>query len=138
MFRKVIHSILAGFILVSTTGFTISLHYCHDKIYDLAVFAPAHSCCEAGSTATCHAPGNADTSKHCEDESIVVESTDEYVASSITVDFENTHSIDLLLTAHVIFQVQGADDEVLIEPPWHKEPPPYREVVLSEIQTYLI
>ena len=104
----------------------------------MAVFAPAHSCCEPGSTATCHAPGNADASKHCEDESIVVESTDEYVASSLTVDLENTHSIDLLLTAHVIFQVQGADDEVLIEPPWHKEPPPYREVVLSEIQTYLI
>ena len=49
-----------------------------------------------------------------------------------------TQSIDLLLTTHVIFPVQGAGDEVLMEPPWHKEPPPYRAVVLSEIQTYLI
>jgi len=138
MLRKAIHIVLACFILVSTTGFTISLHYCHDQIYDLAVFAPAHSCCEAGSGATCHAPGNMDTSKHCEDESIVVESTDDYVGSSFTFDLENTHSIDLLLTAHVIFHVQGADDEVLIEPPWHKEPPPFQEVVLSQIQSYLI
>jgi len=138
MFRKVIHIIFACFILVSTTGFTISLHYCHSEIYDLAVFAPAHSCCEAGSGATCHAPGNMDASKHCEDESIVVESTDDYVGSSFAVNLENTHSLDLLLTANVLFHVQGPDNEVLIEPPWHKEPPPYQEVVLSQIQSYLI
>ena len=138
MFRKVLHIVLASFILVSTTGFTISLHYCHNEIYDLAVFAPAHSCCEAGSGATCHAPGDMDTSNHCEDESIVVESTDDYVSSSFAVDLENTHSIDLLLTACVLFHVQGPDNEVLIAPPWHKEPPPNQEVVLSEIQSYLI
>ena len=138
MFRKVLHIVLACFILVSTTGLTISLHYCHDKIYDLSIFAPAHSCCEAGSGAQCHAPGNMDTSKHCEDESIVVESTDDYVGSSFVVNLENTHSIDLLLTASVLFHVQGPDVEVLLEPPWHKEPPPYQEVVLSQIQSYLI
>ena len=138
MFRKVLHIVLACFILVSTTGFTISLHYCHNEIYDLAVFAPAHSCCEAGSGAQCHASGDMDTSNHCEDESIVVESTDDYVGSSFAVNLENTHSIDLLLTANVLFHVQGPDDEVLIEPPWHKEPPPFQEVVLSEIQSYLI
>ncbi|TFH26981.1 MAG: hypothetical protein E4H10_05375 [Bacteroidia bacterium] len=138
MFRKVIHIIIACFILVSTTGFTISLHYCHDKIYDLALFSPAHSCCEAGSKSQCHASGDMDPANHCEDESIVVESTDDYIGSSFTVDLENTLSIDLLLTVHVIFQVQGAEDEILIEPPWHKEPPLYQEVVLSEIQSYLI
>jgi len=79
-----------------------------------------------------------DASKHCEDESIVVESTDDYVGSSFAVNLENTHSLDLLLTANVLFHVQGPDNEVLIEPPWHKEPPPYQEVVLSQIQSYLI
>ena len=138
MFRKVIHIVLACFILVSTTGFTINMHYCHDKIYDLALFSPAHSCCEAGSKAQCHASGDMDPANHCQDESIVVESTDDYIGSTLTVDLENTHSIDLLLTAHVIFQIQGTDDEVLIESPWHKEPPPFQEVVLSEIQSYLI
>jgi hypothetical protein len=138
MFRKVIHIIFACFILVSTTGFTINLHYCHSKIYDLAVFAPAHSCCEAGSEAQCHAPNNIDNANHCEDESIVVESTDDYVGSSFAVSLEDVNSIDLLLNASILFHVQGPDDEVLIEPPWHKEPPPYHEVVLSQIQSYLI
>ena len=138
MIRKVVHIVVACFILVSITGFTINLHYCHKQIYDLAVFAPAHSCCEAGSGAQCHEAGDSDTKNHCEDESIVVESTDDYVGSSFAVSFENTHSIDLLLTASVLFNVQGPDDEILIEPPWHKEPPPYQEVVLSHIQSYLI
>ena len=138
MIRKVIHIVFACFILVSTTGFTINLHYCHEQIYDLAVFSPAHSCCEAGSGATCHSPGNMDTSNHCEDESIVVDSTDDYVGSSLAINLENTHSIDLLLSASVLFHVQGPDAEILIEPPWHKEPPPYQEVVLSHIQSYLI
>jgi hypothetical protein len=138
MFRKVIHIVVACFILVSTTGFTINLHYCHSHIYDLAVFAPAHSCCEAGSGAQCHASGDMDTSNHCEDESIVVESTDDYIGSSFTVSLENDHSIDLLLAASILFNVQGSDDKIVTEAPWHKEPPPYREVVLSQIQSYLI
>jgi hypothetical protein len=79
-----------------------------------------------------------DASKHCEDESIVVDSTDDYVGSSVVVDLENTHSIELLLTACILFHVQGQDTEVLIKPHWHKEPPPFQEVVLSQIQSYLI
>ena len=138
MFKKVIHIIVACFILVSTTGFTISLHYCHNKIYDLALFSPAHSCCETGSQGHCHSTGDLANKNHCKDESIVVESTDDYVGSSYTVSLENTHSIDLFLNALILFDVQGSDDEIVIDPPWHKEPPPYQEVVLSQIQSYLI
>ena len=138
MFKKVIHIIVACFILVSTTGFTINLHYCHDQIYDLALFSPAHSCCETANQGHCHSTGDLANMNHCEDESIVVESTDDYVGSSFTVSLENTHSIDLLLTASILFNVQGSDDEIVTEAPWHKEPPPYQEVVLSQIQSYLI
>lgn len=138
MIRKFIHTVLAFVILVSTTGFTISLHYCHDHIYDLAVFSEAHSCCEPDSKAHCHAPGDMDPVKHCEDESISVEPTDDYIGSSFQIEPVNTHILDLFLTAHVLLQAQGVDHQVLMEPPWHKEPPPCREVVLSQIQTYLI
>jgi len=138
MIKKIIHTVLAAIILVSTTGFTISLHYCHDHIVDLAVFNEAHSCCEAGSKAHCHASGDMDPSKHCKDESIVVESTDDYIGSSFEVEPLKFQSLDLFLTAYLLIQVQGADHQILKEPPWHKEPPPYREVVLSQIQTYLI
>jgi hypothetical protein len=138
MLRKVLHIIISCFILVSTTGFTISLHYCHNQIYDLALFHPAHSCCEAGSQGHCHSTGDMANKNHCEDESIVVESTDDYVGSSFEVSLENTHTIDLLLTASILFNVEQSDNNIVIEAPWHKEPPPYRAVVLSQIQSYLI
>ena len=138
MFKKVIHIIIAGLILVSTTGFTINLHYCHNQLYDLALFSPAHSCCETSSEGQCHAGSTMSKMNHCEDESIVVESTDDYVGSFYTVSFENNNSIDLLLTASILIHIQGAEDGITLKPPWHKEPPPYKEVVLSQIQSYLI
>ncbi len=46
MIRKTLHIIVASFILISTMGITINMHYCHDQLIDLAFNAPAHSCCE--------------------------------------------------------------------------------------------
>lgn len=138
MIKKVTHILVACFILVSTTGFTINLHICHNEIYDLALFAPAHSCCEPGSQSQCHTSGDVTNMNHCKDESIVVESIDDYIGSSFVVNLENNHSIDLLLTALIIYNVEVSDDEIVLETPWHKEPPPYQEVDLSQIQSYLI
>ena len=138
MFKKVVHIIVACFILVSTTGFTINLHYCHNQIYDLALFAPAHSCCETTTQGHCHSTGDIANMNHCEDESIIVESIDDYLGSSYTASLENTHSIDLLLAASILINVEVSDDDIVRKAPWHKEPPPYREVVLSQIQSYLI
>ncbi len=138
LFRKIIHIITACFILVSTTGFTINVHYCHNQIYDLALFSPAHSCCEPGGHAKCHASGDMDSMNHCADESIVLEPGDDYMESSCTVSLENNHSRDLLLTSIILFNAQDSDAAIATEAPWHKEPPPYRAVVLSQIQSYLI
>ena len=138
MYKKVMHIIVACFILISTTGFTINLHYCHNQIYDLALFAPAHSCCETPTQGHCHSTGDMANMNHCEDESIIVESIDDYVGSSYSISLENTHSIDLLLTASILFNVEASDDDIVIKVPWHKESPPYQEVVLSQIQSYLI
>ena len=138
MFKKVIHIIVACFILVSTTGFTINLHYCHNQIYDLALYTPAHSCCETTTQSHCNSTGDMAKMNHCEDESIIMESVDDFVGSSFTVNLENTHSIDLLLAASILFHVELSDADILIPATWHKEPPPYREVVLSQIQSYLI
>ena len=138
MFKKIIHIIVAGFILVSTTGFTLNMHYCHDQLIDLALFSPAQSCCDTANEDPCDTDNSVSKMNHCEDESLVVESTDDYVGSSFTVSLENDNSIDLLLTASILFNVQDADDEIVTEAPWQKEPPPYQEVVLSHIQSYLI
>jgi hypothetical protein len=138
MLRKIAHIIIAALIIVSSTGFTISAHYCHDQLIDLGLFSPAHSCCEKADHRNCNA-GDALTAKsHCKDESIVVESTDVYVDSPVAFNFEKAPLMDLFSNVSILYNVQGSGDHLVIEPPWHKEPPPYREVVLSRIQTYLI
>ena len=138
MLKKISHIIIASLILISTTGFTINMHYCHDQLIDLALFSPAHSCCDAQTEGQCHPNGDISKMNHCKDESIVAESADDFVGSSYTFSFENTSSIDLLLTASILFTIQGSCDGIVTEAPWHKEPPPYQEVVLSHIQAYLI
>jgi len=135
MIRKVLHSVIAVFILVSATGFTVNMHYCHDQLIDMALLAPAHSCCD---TETDGASQAQDSCPGCQDESIVVEPGDEYVVSAITFDFENSFNIDLLLSAAIFNSFQSLDESAKKEVPWYKKPPPYQEVVLSKIQSYLI
>ena len=138
MIKKIIHGIVAALILVSTTGFTINLHYCHDQLIDLALYAPAKSCCDTHKMDPCDVDNTFSKMNHCKDESIVVESNETFVGSSYDFNFDNSYSIDLLLTASLIFNEQGVHDQIVKEPPWHKEPPPYQEVVLSKIQSFLI
>lgn len=138
MIKKIIHSIVAVLILVSTTGFTINLHYCHDQLIDLALYSPAQSCCDTGDGNGCHTGDALSKMNHCEDESIVVESTEKFVGSSYAFSFENSHSIELLIMASIIFNDRGVHGHVITEPPWYQEPPPYQEVVLTQIQSFLI
>ena len=135
MIRKVLHSVIAVFILVSSTGFTINVHYCHDQLIDLALLAPAHSCCDTEKDGANQAQ---DSCPGCQDESVVVEPGDDYVLSAITFDFENTHTTTLFLTSVILNYVQGIDESTKNEVPWYKKPPPYQEVFLSKIQSYLI
>ena len=65
MFRKVLHIITAGLILISITGFTVSMHYCHDQLIDLALFSPAQSCCDTGDEGPCHAEGDITKKTNC-------------------------------------------------------------------------
>ncbi len=137
MIKKIVHIVIANLILVSMVGFTINMHYCHDQLIDLAVFSPAHSCCDTGDEGPGLENGDSNMS-HYVDESLQVGSTDDYVVSSVTFDFENTHNIDLLLTATILNSFQGPDNLVEKEAPWRKKPPPVQEVVLSQIQSFLI
>ena len=138
MFKKILHIVTAFLILISITGFTINMHYCHEQLIDLGVFTPAQSCCDPGDQGPCHEGGDLSKMSHCKDESLQVGSTDDYTAPSYIFNFENDHQIDLFLTAAILFNFQDSDKIITTELPWYKKPPPYQEVVLSEIQSFLI
>jgi len=135
MIRKVLHIVVAVFILISTTGFTLNMHYCHDQLIDLALIAPAHSCCD---TEEEDANQSQDSCSGCQDESILVEPGDDYEVTASTFNFENSHHTNLFLSSVILNYFQGIDESTKKEVPWYKKPPPYQEVVLSQIQSYLI
>jgi hypothetical protein len=138
LLKKSAHSVIAVLILVSSTGFTISVHYCHDQLIDLGLFTPAYSCCEKTGHGSCDAGDALSARSHCRDETIVVESTDDYVDSVPDFNLRNSSVIDLFLTVSILFNVQAPAGKIATVAPWHKEPPPFQAVVLSEIQVYLI
>jgi hypothetical protein len=122
--------------LMTVTGITINLHYCHDHLYDLALFSAAHSCCETGGH--CHLPADGKNMDHCEDASIHVESTGEYLGTFHSVSFEDSHAIDLIWIERIEFGPTGYAEEYTLSTYWYQEPPPPNEVDLTDIQTFLI
>ena len=45
MFRKVTYTILILIVLLTTTGFSVSLHYCCDSLVSMSVNSDATPCC---------------------------------------------------------------------------------------------
>lgn len=134
MIRKVLHIIFAVLILISSTGFTINMHYCHDQLIDMALLAPADSCCD---TEEDGANQSKESCPGCQEESIVVEPGDDYEVPVIAFNFENDHQSSLFLTS-ILLHSFLLDEPLKYEVPWYKKPPPYQEVILSQIQSYLI
>lgn len=135
MIRKTLHIVIASFILISTMGITINMHFCHDQLIDLAFNSPAQNCCDINDEG---ASQSQDSCPGCQDESIVVEPSDDYEVSPIAFNFENSHNIDLFLISAFFNSLQGIDEPSKNEVPLYKKPPPYQKVVLSQIQSYLI
>lgn len=138
MIRKIFHIVTAILILISITGFTVNLHYCHDHLIDLALFAPAEDCCASAEQVACQPVIEISHAGHCLDKSIEVSSTDDYVATSFDFGFGHIPGFDLMLSNNTAYHSQAIDPVYTGPGPWHKEPPPAGEVILSKIQTYLI
>ena len=74
MFKKLINIFITVTILISTTGFTISKHYCSGNLISVSVLSEAQSCCKGGEDC-------------CKNETISVEPINELLFSSFSFDF---------------------------------------------------
>jgi hypothetical protein len=126
-------------ILISTAGMTINLHYCQDGLYDIALSSPAENCCENGAhDHSCHQDSNMDKPIDCEDETVKIESTDDFFVSSYSFDFNNNQIIDLFNNTSLFSENQGTTKITSNKVPNFKIPPVLPEVVLSQVQSFLI
>ncbi len=138
MLRILGHIGLSAMMLLTVSGMTINMHYCQGHLYDLAVNAPAHSCCDAGDLAgsCCH---NHDQQKshHCDDKTVTIHSTGDYLVSGASFQIEDNQATDLLFPkmTMIVAPVSGHSSDWLLS---YKKPPPIQEVVLSQIQSFLI
>ena len=139
MFKLIAHTVISGFIILFMTGVTINFHFCQGGLYDVALNAPAHHCCDDGvHKHQCHDPADKDHSDQCKNKTVKMGTTEEYVVSSSQFDFTVLEIIDLFTdTAPVIENPYTAN----IHPGklFHfKKPPTYPEVALSRVQSFLI
>lgn len=140
MFKLISHTFLSALLLVSATGMTVNIHFCQDHLYDLALNAPAHSCCEPdqdNNTNTCHLDHDMAKPHQCDDKSIKIESSHDYLVSGSSYDFGDTHSFELFGTTTLLIDSPDTEKSYTTRIFKYKKPPP-QEVVLAEIQSFLI
>jgi hypothetical protein len=123
MLRKIIHILLAVFLMVSTVGVTLSLHYCGGKLSSASINGQAESCCDMGNC--------------CHNESIHFELKENYV-SPAHVENVKLVELDILFPILFVLNLQLLPEvektfEVFID----ISPPLATQTRLCLLQTYL-
>ena len=123
MFKKTAHIILALLVFISTTGMTVSKHYCGDKLESIAIDSTTDSCCEMPDC--------------CHDETSFYKVNDDFSVPALDNQIQ-VSSIDLLFTTTflaIAFEIIAPDYVIfsLAESP----PPLETDSVLALIQSYL-
>jgi len=139
MVKILSHIVLSALLLVSATGMTINMHYCNGHLYDLALNAPAHDCCDSDMDDNmCHHNHDQAKSDQCDNETIKLESTNDFFVSAYTFDFDNIHAIDLFFPTQLLIEEPVTAESQVNRILNFNKPPPTQEVVLSQIQSFLI
>lgn len=144
MLRKLSHIGLIGLLLVSTMGMTINLHYCQHKLYDIGIFGQAEKCCiphdkSHHSKKEHHCKATNHHKDDCEDETIHIESVDNFVVPSFSFEFDDIHLIQLFVLNAIFSDLSYLSSyakKTEISP--ENISPPKIHVPLSLLQTYLL
>lgn len=124
MFRAILNIIIAANLFVTTTGFTISRHYCGDELSSIAIDHKAPSCCDS----SCH---------KCHTEEHFVKLKQDLTTP---VHFEKLQiaQLDLMVPAFIIFDLEPIDD--LQGAAFQSESPPGRTGpdILTQFQSFLL
>lgn len=136
MIKSIIHIFFVFLFLISAIGTNLSVHFCNNQIFDLAIFDKAQSCCSS----QCHHNilDSENDSNHCKDKTIKIKVKDNYTVSNLHNSQNNISVINLFL-------VDLFNDIYLIKENITKEifyysdiSPPNTLKVLSFLQTYLL
>lgn len=150
MFRKISNITVALILLVSFTGFTVDLHYCKDKLYDVGILSEAMDCCEseAGQAHSDHCDmsnmhscceAEDHDSRNCERKTVKIESPSDYYITSLSNNFK-LEPVSVVLANHylpVLNDNSEGDYNKINSDYFHNISPPETREVLSRLQSYL-
>ncbi|MBN2215644.1 MAG: hypothetical protein JW723_15550 [Bacteroidales bacterium] len=127
MLRRISDIALALLLLVTTTGYTISKHYCGTKLVSVAVNSKTKACCDDEKGSCCH------------DESEHFRLKEDFVPSSVQFNFGNVFSVDLAflpdLLSGIGYKAENTNDLNVFT---GSSPPPGINISLAKLQTYLL
>lgn len=123
MLRKLIHIILALFLVVTTMGLTFSMHYCHGELVSTSINKQAKSCCDDGGC--------------CENKTLHFQIDDDYTCP-LQIETKEIVQLDVLLPVISSFYFEFLpQNEIETEVFVDTSPPPSIQTKLALLQTYL-
>ena len=125
MFKRIIHIVLACLFFTTTTGFTLSKHYCGTEMISISVNVEAESCCD-----------DMDNSDCCRNETVHFQLKENFVVSVSDFQFHDT-DIDIFQAVDLTFIFNSfSPDPDLDKTPTESPPPPEIKTFLSTIQVF--
>jgi hypothetical protein len=125
MFKRASHIIVSVFLIAVTTGITINLHYCNNRLYSFRLFGQARDCCDDNHCG------------HCSDKSVKLEIHGDFIPVI------NTGLITEIIPFHTILntdndtglmQVSGVNRKICL----YDISPPSAKHQLALFQQYLL
>lgn len=126
MIQKSLNIALACLVLITTSGFSLSKHYCGDEVASVSVITEAESCC--------------DMSSCCHTETEFYQLDDDFVLSAVQILPDNQTIQMFHLMPQEIFSVSLSDISLFANQDF--ESPPLltvnKNTFLSVIQVYIL
>ncbi len=119
-----IHIVMSIVLLISTTGFTVSKHYCGNELVNFSIDAQAKSCCDM-SGGCCHT------------ESEHFQVKENFLGQVISKDFQDYGLDFLFVISFTIVNIQSFEIDNQIFELADSPPPPKIQTNLSLLQIYL-
>ncbi|MCT4644978.1 MAG: hypothetical protein N4A74_08335 [Carboxylicivirga sp.] len=124
MLKKISHILMVIVLLITTTGMTVSKHYCSESLVNVNIFSEAKSCCEGGCSTDC-----------CHNESERYELNEEFVLAISNIEFQEV-IIELILPFIQSFVINEVEIQNFELSNFNAPPPPGVLDLLSDIQVY--
>ena len=126
MFKKAVNSVLVVLLLFTTTGFSVTSHYCGNHLVSIALGKDAKACCD-NATGTC-----------CHQETEHFQLKEDFLPGITQVNQDVTFSIDLIDFQDLPLPTRSETEFLSEYNVFSDSSPPLKQSIQSFLQTYLL